>query len=82
VRYRSRTDIVASILQSANGGVTKTKMMYHAYLSHEQLKDYLMILMKNGLLEYAKEEAKFRTTQKGLIFLKAYDQLTEVALLT
>lgn len=82
MRYRSRTDIVASILQSANGGVTKTKMMYHAYLSHEQLKDYLMILMKNGLLEYAKEEAKFRTTQKGLIFLKAYDQLTEVALLT
>jgi predicted transcriptional regulator len=82
MRYRSRTDIVASILEAANGGVTKTKMMYHAYLSYEQLKDYLTILMANGLLEYAKEEARYKTTPKGMIFLKAYNQLAQVAVLT
>ena len=49
MRYRSRTDIAASILEAANGGVTKTKMMYDAYLSHGQLKDYLFLLMENGL---------------------------------
>jgi predicted transcriptional regulator len=81
MRYRSRTDIVASILESANGGVTKTKIMYHAYLSYEQLKDYLTMLMESGLLEYSREEARYRTTQKGLIFLKGYNQLTEVAVL-
>jgi len=79
MRYRSRTDIIASVLQAANGGVTKTKMMYRAFVSHDQLKDYVYLLVENGLLEY--EEGKFRTTEKGLAFLKAYDQLDEIAML-
>lgn len=36
-KYRSRTEIVAMILDSANGGDTKTKIMYSAYLSYNQL---------------------------------------------
>ena len=30
MKYRSRTEIVAMILNSANGGATKTKIMYKA----------------------------------------------------
>jgi predicted transcriptional regulator len=36
---RSRTEIVGSILDAANGGATKTKIMYTAFLSFNQLKD-------------------------------------------
>jgi predicted transcriptional regulator len=40
MKYRSRTDIVAMILDAANGGATKTKIMYKAYLSYAQLEEY------------------------------------------
>ena len=36
---RSRTEIVGNILDAANGGTTKTKMMYIAFLSYGQLRD-------------------------------------------
>ena len=38
---RSRMDIISEILDAANGGgATKTKMMYKAYLSFAQMKEY------------------------------------------
>ncbi len=52
MKYRSRTDIVATILETADGGATKTKIMYSAYLSYAQLKEYLSMLLENELLEY------------------------------
>jgi predicted transcriptional regulator len=75
MKYRSRTEIVSHILQSANGGATKTKIMYTAFLSYAQLKEYLAILEANGLLEYKKGESKFTTTSKGIKFLGVYNQL-------
>ncbi len=56
MKYRSRTDITAQILEAANGGVTKTKIMYKAFLSYAQLKEYLTVLIENGLLEYIEGE--------------------------
>ncbi|MGI8831835.1 MAG: winged helix-turn-helix domain-containing protein [Nitrososphaeraceae archaeon] len=35
------SDIVRLILEAANGGATKTKIMYKSYLSFAQLRDYL-----------------------------------------
>lgn len=58
MKYRSRTDIVSQILEAANGGATKTKIMYKAYLSYAQLKEYLSVLLENGLLEYQEGELK------------------------
>ena len=47
MKYRSRTEIVAMILEAANGGATKTKIMYKAFLSYAQLKEYLSVLIEN-----------------------------------
>ena len=48
---RSRTEIVAMILDAANGGgETKTKIMYTAFLSYGQLNEYLSILIENNLI--------------------------------
>ena len=77
MKYRSRTDITAQILEAANGGVTKTKIMYKAFLSYAQLKEYLTVLLENGLLEYIEGEQIYRTTEKGNRFLKIYNQIGE-----
>src|SRR5215813_9288913 len=48
MKYRSRSDIVGLLLDAANGGgATKTKLMYKAYLSFNQLKEYLTLLVEN-----------------------------------
>jgi predicted transcriptional regulator len=75
MKYRSRTEIVSNILIAANGGATKTKIMYKAFLSYAQLKEYLTVLLQNGLLEYEDESTSFKTTSKGIKFLAIYDQL-------
>jgi len=78
MKYRSRTDIVATILEAANGGSTKTKIMYKSYLSYAQLKEYLSILIENGLLEYEEGEPKYKTTEKGIRFMRAYSEIGEM----
>jgi len=78
MKYRSRTDIVAQILESANGGVSKTKIMYNAYLSYAQLKEYLSVLLENGLIEHIASNNTYRTTEKGIKFLRAFDQIDKL----
>lgn len=78
MKYRSRTDIVATILDAANGGATKTKIMYKAYLSYAQLKEYLGLLVENALLDYLEGELKYKTTEKGMKFLKTYEQIGDM----
>jgi len=78
MKYRSRTDIVTQILQAANGGSTKTKIMYKAYLSYAQLKEYLSILIQDDLLKYSEGEQQYKTTEKGIKFLRVYDQMSDL----
>jgi predicted transcriptional regulator len=76
MKYRSRIDIISQILEVANGGdVTKTNIMYKAFLSFAQMKEYLTMLTDNGLLGYDKETQTFKTTEKGLRFLNTYNQM-------
>jgi predicted transcriptional regulator len=78
MKYRSRTDIVGLILEAANGGATKTKIMYKAFLSYAQLKEYLTVLLEKDVLEYEDEIQLFRTTEKGLRLLQMYNQFDEL----
>jgi predicted transcriptional regulator len=75
MKNRSRNDIVSQILESANGGVTKTKIMYKAYLSYEQLKEYLAVMIENDLLEHIPSENLFKTTAKGIKFISVHEQM-------
>ena len=78
MKYRNRTEIVGNILDAANGGATKTKIMYTAFLSYNQLQEYFSILIENNLIEYLDGAHKFRTTEKGLNFLKMHNQIEEL----
>ena len=72
---RSRTEIVRDILDSTNGGATKTKIMYTAFISYIQVHEYLSILIENNLLEYIDGTNKFKTTDKGLFFHKIHKEI-------
>jgi predicted transcriptional regulator len=79
MKNRSRSDIIRTILESANGGaVTKTKIMYSAFLSYQQLKEYLTILQENELLEYQQGERAYRTTNKGMQLLQLSNKIDEL----
>jgi predicted transcriptional regulator len=75
VKYRSRIDIVADILRIAADGAIKTKIMYSAYLSYPQLKEYLELLTEVGLIDYEVGEKAYHTTTKGMHFVKIYKEL-------
>ena len=78
MKYRSRTEITAMVLDTANKETTKIKIMYNAYLSYNQLKEYLSILIENNLLEYFEGARTYKTTEKGLNFLKMYKEMAEL----
>jgi predicted transcriptional regulator len=79
---RNRIEIIAQILEVVNegsdDGVTKTKIMYKAFLNYAQLKEYLTILTDNGLLSYDVGTQTFKTSKKALMFLKACNQLDQL----
>jgi len=78
MKYRSRTDIAAAILEVAVEGAIKTKIMYKAFLSFPQLKEYLSVLEEKGLLEYISTDHEYRTTDKGKHFLKMYKDVGQM----
>ena len=69
---------MGNILDAANGGTTKTKLMYKAYISYNQLKEYLTILIENNLIESTDGTQTFKTTEKGLMYLKMYNAIGEL----
>ena len=82
MKYRGRTEILGNILDAANGGATKTKIMYIAFLSYDQLKEYLSVLIENNLIEYLEGTQNYKTTEKGLNFLKMHNQIGELLHIT
>jgi predicted transcriptional regulator len=70
-------DIVGLILEAAMEGATKAKIMDLVYLSILQAKDYLFVLLENGLLCYGKGTGIYKTTEKGLRMLETYNLISK-----
>ena len=82
MKYRSRADIVSQILEAANGGATKTKIMYKSYVSFAQLREYLALLTEKGLIEFEAVGSIFRNTEKGLRVLNMCNNINEELVIT
>ncbi len=78
MKYRSRTEIVEMILQATRSGATKTKIMYKAYLSYTQVKEYLSFLLENNLIKYEEGSQLYRITERGLHFLQVYGEISDL----
>jgi predicted transcriptional regulator len=78
MKYRSRTDIIAMILQAAMQGATKTRLMYSAYLSYAQVQEYLAFLRDRNLISFEEGTQQYKLTEHGLRFLRVYDEISEI----
>lgn len=84
MKHRSETERIALILEaikcnSNRGGESQTRIMYKAYLSHSQLKEYLSVLLEKGLIEYQKEDRLYTITQRGIHFIQIYNQQLQIS---
>jgi predicted transcriptional regulator len=78
MKYRSRTDIIAMILRASNGGATKTRIMYGAYLSYAQVKEYLSFLLEKNLISYEEGTALYKLTPNGSKLLQVYEGISDM----
>jgi predicted transcriptional regulator len=74
---------MAIILESANGGITRTKLLTRANLTSGQLKQYLDVLITKKLVVQLADEQRrhlaYRTTEKGIKYLSIYFTLKSIA---
>jgi predicted transcriptional regulator len=64
LKHRSKEEIAALILEAIvnTNRPTQTMIMYKAYLTHVQLKQFLASLMEKGLIEYHNLEQIYTIT--------------------
>jgi predicted transcriptional regulator len=83
VRKRSSADIIAGILDSANGGIGKTRLLTKANLTSTQLKRYIDLLLEKKLVAQCKDRSNghptYKTTGLGLQYLALYSSVKSVA---
>ena len=77
VKNRSTDEIITSILQAAYGGAAKTTIMYKAFITYDQLNEFLSLLVEKELIEYREGERSFKTTAQGLSFLQSNVKSTQ-----
>ena len=78
MKYRSRTDIIAMILRAAVNGATKTRIMYGAYLSYAQVKEYLSFLIGKNLIIYEEGTGLYKLTENGMKLLRTYEGISDL----
>jgi predicted transcriptional regulator len=69
-KNRDRVSIIAAILESANGGSSKTHIMFGANLSFSLLEKYLDVALDSGFIRL--EDSKYHLTECGREYLKDY----------
>lgn len=75
-RYRSRLEIIATVLSAVSDGAKKTQIMYQANLSYTLLIRYLKDVLEAGLVRSDSDDF-FRLTRKGLAFLTQFKRYHE-----
>ena len=76
-KYRSRFEIASTILHVVvEGDATKTRLMYGSFLSFAQINEYLSFLLANELVAKKEETHMYSLTEKGMRFLRIYEELS------
>ena len=74
-KNRDRVSIVAAILEAANSGANKTRIMFGANLSFKLLEKYLGVVLGAGFVRA--EGQRFVVTDYGREFLEHYKGYNE-----
>lgn len=76
--HRSKNEITADILNaSKDKPIGKTRLMYTAYISSVQSREYIAELMERKLLSYDEYNRTFQVTDTGVKFLKLHNEMME-----
>lgn len=83
--YRTHVSIIADILSTAKkysyegyeNGATVTHLIRRANVPHQRLSSMVSRLKESGLLY--EDSAKFRISDKGILFLNAYTEFKDFA---
>jgi len=74
---------MAIILEAANGGMSKTRLLTKANLTSSQLKQYLAVLLEKKLVvelaDADKRHIAYGTTERGMNYLSIYSSLKNIA---
>jgi predicted transcriptional regulator len=70
---RSSLDVTVNILEAAQGGANKTRIVYGSNLNFEIVKGYINTLVNNGFLEI--DGKRYSTTERGVKFVEEYREL-------
>lgn len=77
-KYRDKHEIACSVIQAIVDGKTRTTaIMYTAWLSHYQLRKYLMTLTKNELITQVDKNV-YHVTPKGLEYIDAMKKASQI----
>jgi predicted transcriptional regulator len=79
-QQRSKSEKVSDILRSIRNrtGARISHIMYETCIPHNQLKEYLAMMIQNKLITYIKEEKTFRITDYGMHVIKLYDEMDKL----
>ena len=79
-QQRSKSEKISDILRSIRNcpGTRITQIMYETCIPHNQLKEYLAMMIQNELIIYIKEEKTFKITEYGMHVLKLYDEMDKL----
>ena len=69
-KNRERISIIAAILEAANSGSTRTRIMFRANLSFSLLEKYLNISVNAGFVSV--EGSVYKLTLRGQEYLRQY----------
>jgi predicted transcriptional regulator len=80
MKNRTHHDILAKVLETAKStdGTTKTRIMYGAYLSSNQIKEYMAYCQGHGLVSYDAKKRVYKTTVKGVRLLELFTKMYEI----
>lgn len=76
MKNRTRIDILAEMIRAAKEGTRKTRIMHLAFISPNQVDEYMNALLDSGLLVLL-DGPFYQTTAKGLRYLELYEELEE-----
>jgi len=78
-KRRDRTEIMIDILTQAGRPISITKLVYRTNLNFMLVRNYAGFLIDKELLEVVGNSHKsYRTTEKGVEFLKGYRRMIEL----
>jgi len=52
--------------------------MFFAFLSYNQLNEYLSLLIENNLIEYLDGTKTYKTKEKGIHYLKMHNEIRKL----